>query len=64
MTDTLASYQVAYREMLTSIEHRRSKNLRPKTHMSQRDNGSATDPICVLRHHRALPAASAHVVGI
>lgn len=78
VTDKPASYQVAHREMLASVEHRRSKYRQQSgRELASADSATgapdeavrltrtdATVPVRVLRHHGALPAAAAHVVGI
>ena len=72
VTDKLASYQVAHRELMASVQHRRSKYLKPRGELSpadpapragdetlQVDPARATIPVRVQRHLAALPAATA-----
>ena len=76
-TDKLASYQVAHRELVPSVTHRRSKYLNnraeklppadPATRAGdetlQVDPARATVPVGVQRHLAALSAPSAPAVG-
>ena len=77
VTDKLASYQVAHRELVPSVQHRRSKYLNnraeklppadPATRAGdetlQVDPARATVPVGVQRHLAALSAPSAPAVG-
>ena len=76
VTDKLASYQVAHRELMPSVQHRRSKYLQPRRELSpadpatragdetlQVDPARATIPVRVQRHLAALSAPSAPAVG-
>ena len=73
VTDKLASYQVAHRELVPSVQHRRSKYLNnraensPPAHPTPRTGDEtlqivaacATVPVRLQRHLRTLPAATA-----
>jgi hypothetical protein len=76
VTDKLASYQVAHREPMPSVQHRRSKHLnraenshRPTRHRERAMKRftsirhAATIPVRVQRHLAALSAPSAPAVG-
>jgi hypothetical protein len=76
VTDKLASYQVAHRELMASVQHRRSKHLNNRRELSPADPAPpagdetlhvdparATIPVRVQRHLAALSAPSAPAVG-
>ena len=72
VTDKLASYQVAHRELLPSVTHRRSKYLNNRAEkLPSADQGPGTGdetlrlawagptvPVCVRQHPTALSAPS------
>ena len=61
VTDTLASYQVAHRELMASVQHRRSKylNRAENPHQPTRQRERAMKRFTSIRHaHRFLSAFS------
>ena len=62
VTDNLASYQVAHRELMPSVQHRRSKYLNNRaenSHQPTRQRERAMKRVTSIRHaHRLLSAFS------
>jgi DDE domain len=76
VTDKLASYEAAHREILHSVEHRRSKYLNNRAENSHQPTRARacdetiqiyaarpTVPVGIQRHLGALPAPAASAVG-